>query len=295
LNITSKLHTFNKSLLIDVFSYSIWIFIYGLVYKFQWNAGQVVLGMTSNVVTVGIFGVGVLLGGYYGTFAGVFNNLLVPKAVQMMVENKNGLQITENMIKIGRISFFVLGFVLSGFILWGKPFVRLWVGDVYHSSWAIALLIMIAMTLPLIEGFGNSILEAKKKNRFKSLLSLTTMSIAVVTGFFLSKTLGIYGMILPLIIALFINSFIMTLYYRKVFGFKIGLFFRRTLLKPVIVYFTLAVIFIPLINYYAINHWADLFIQVLLYSIVYCFITYYIIMNKTEKELFRFKKISFTD
>ena len=294
LNITSKLHTFNKSLLIDVFSYSIWIFIYMLVYKFQWNAGQIVLGMTSNVVTVGIFGVGVLLGGYYSTFAGVFNNLLVPKAVQMMVENKNGLQITENMIKIGRISFFVLGFVLSGFILWGRSFVRLWVGDVYHTSWVVALLSMIAMTLPLIEGFGNSILEAKKKNRFKSLLSLTTMSVAVITGFFLSKTHGIYGMIFPLIIALVINSFIMNFYYRKIFGFKIGLFFKKTLLKPVIVYFTLAVAFIPLINYYTINHWTDLLIQVLLFAIFYCVITYYFIMDKTERELIKIKKSLFT-
>lgn len=85
----------------------------------------------------------------------------------MSVRNASGEELTSMMIKIGRLSFIILMYILVAFVFFGKQFVQLWVGAELgeqgsYETWLIALMIMVAYTLPLVQGFGNSILEAKQ-------------------------------------------------------------------------------------------------------------------------------------
>src|SRR5690606_27702983 len=57
LNIRVSLKFFNKDLIKNILSYSLWIFLFGIVYKFQWNAGQIVLGINTDTTIVAIYGV----------------------------------------------------------------------------------------------------------------------------------------------------------------------------------------------------------------------------------------------
>jgi O-antigen/teichoic acid export membrane protein len=285
LNVKISFNYFQKPMVKEIFSYSFWMFLFAITYQFQWNAGQVILGINMSTVTVAIFGVGVLLGGYYGTFAAGINGVLLPRATQMVTNNSNGKTLTEVMIKIGRINSYILFFILTGFFLIGKTFIFLWVGDEYDKSWIVAILIMIVMTLPLIQAFGNSILEAKKKNRFKSLTNLITIMTAVLIGFFLTKEYGIYGIIIPMSIAMALNNIIMNFYYRKIFDFQILYFVRATLLKPIIIYGSLCALSYFVLESFQISSWINLIVAILLYSIVFIATTYLLLMNTYEKSL----------
>ena len=189
------------------------------------------------------------------------------------------------MIKVGRLNLFILVLILSGFFLFGKEFVYLWVGETYAPSWLIALLIMIALTLPLTQAFGNAILEAKRKNRFKSMISVITVGLAVVIGFFLSKTHGMFGMIVPLFSALALNSILMNFYYKKIFDFKVCYFFKNTMLRLFPVYALLVFICYQLVNINIIYSWLHLLVCVFLYTITYVLATYFLLMNTYEKSL----------
>jgi O-antigen/teichoic acid export membrane protein len=285
LNIKISLKKYNFSLIKEIFNYSFWVFLFGIVAKFQWNAGQVVLGINTNTVTVAIFGVGIMLGGYYGTFASAINGLLIPKATKMVLDNSDGKILTDTMIKIGRINFYILAFILSGFYLFGQQFILLWIGKTYIKSWFVALLIMLVITLPLIQVFGNSILEAKKKNKFKSVVSLISVGIAVLVGFNLTFTYGMYGIIFPLVIAMGLNSLIMNFYYKRVFDFRIYYFFKFGILKSIIVYSIISGIAGCIIQYIQINSWLHLLFYILLYSIFFAVITFFILLNNYEKQL----------
>ncbi len=287
LKVKISLKVFDKSLVKSIFSYSLWVFLFGIVYRFQWNAGQIVLGVTTSTISVAVYGVGVLLGGYYGAFSGGINSVLIPRATQMVVKNRNGTELTNTMIKIGRLNSYILLLVLSGFILFGKAFIFLWVGEIYEQSWSIALLLMIVMTLPLIQAFGNSVLEAKKKNRFKSLLSLVTVGIGVLIGFFLSKQFDIYGIAVPLVTAMGLNSIIMNYYYKKIFGFRIIYFFIKTILSPLIILSILTILFYYLLKYVDINTWVSLLLGIIVYTIISASAIYFILLNEYEKSLFK--------
>ena len=182
LKISIRLHSFKWDYLKEIFSYSIWIFIFGLVYQFQWRTGQVILGSTTSTVTVAVFAVGVMLGIYFTTFGNVINRLLLPNAVKNIHENASNEVLTHQMIRVGRISLMMLLFILGGFILIGKDFILLWVGTTYKNAWLIALLIMLVYILPISQGYAHAILEAKKLLRFKTLSFLISTVIGLILG-----------------------------------------------------------------------------------------------------------------
>lgn len=290
LKVKFSFKSFNVASLKDIFSYSIWIFIFAITYRLQWYSGQTVLGITTDTITVAIFGIGIMLGGYYGAFAGAINTLLLPRATKMSVHNDDAYSYTREIIKVGRINVFILFLILGGFYVFGKPFIELWVGKNYLEAWWISILIMIAMTLPLLQTFGNSILEAKKKNRFKSLVNIITLPIATILGFFLSKHFGMMGMIYPLVAAMLINTVIINFYYKKIFGFNIYRFLNEVLFKQVLSILILIFIGNYLREKFNVHTWTELIIGISIFTFSYLMVNYMFILDEQTKGLFlRFK------
>lgn len=280
-----KFNKWDKRMVGSIFSYSIWIFLAAIVLRLQWNAGQLVLGISEDTVAVAIFGVGVMLGGYYGAFAGAINTLLLPKATSMSVKENQTIAYNTNIQKVGRLNGFILFLILAGFWVYGKDFIILWVGSTYIPSWEIALLIMLAMTLPLLQAFGNSILEAKKKNRFRSLIALVTVSTAVVASIFLVPIYHFRGVIYPLFLALILNSLLMSWYYYKVFGFDFINFLKRVVVKPVVIIVPMAFLFASIKSYWQIESWLNLSSQIVLFVLTYSVLIYFFVMNVKERKM----------
>lgn len=286
LKVRFKLHKFEKTLIKEIFGYSIWIFVFALVSQFQWKAGQMVLGVSVNTTVVAIFGVGVMLGTYYGAFSTAISSVFLPKATQMTVNNATGEQLTDMMIKIGRLSFMVLVYILVAFALYGKQFVFLWVGESFYDSWVIALIIMLAYTLPLVQGFGNSILEAKNKLSFKAIIYLVFMIIGTVLGGFFAKKHGAIGMISGSVIGWVIVQNIMNIYYYKIININIPRFFKELLNKNFLIILIVSALGYC-INYIPGNGWINFVIKSVTYSIVFAVLMYSYGMLNYEKDLFK--------
>ncbi len=272
-----------------IFSYSVWIFILALVYNFQWNAGQVILGINCNTKVVAVYAIGVMLGSYYGSFASAINGVLLPRASQMVTANKSAVELTQMMIKVGKFNNFLLLYILSGFFLFGREFIHLWVGDNFQDSWLIALLIMIVLTIPLTQSFGNSILEAKKKIAFRAIISLLAILIGVISGFFLSKTYGVSGMIIPVVFAYLVNSIFVNIYYVKVFEFKILIFFKEVYFSQILVIGLFSFLFFQIKSKFDFDNWAMIVFGITIYTILYFPLFYFLLFNKSEKALINCK------
>jgi hypothetical protein len=144
--------------------------------------------------------------------------------------------------------------------------------------------------MPLLQSFGNCILEAKLKNRFKSILSISLVLIASIISFFITKRYAVYGAILPLAFTMVLNNIIINFYYRKIFGFKILLFIKQTFLKSVPVYLLLLFLYHFIIKSLNINSWIMLVVGILIYFCGYLLTSYLFLMNEYEKTIF-LKKI----
>lgn len=229
LKVKIKLHSFNRTFLKEIFSYSIWIFVFAMVYQFQWRTGQVILGATTSTVVVAIYSVGVTLGLYFLTLGNVINGLILPKAVKSIYENSSIKMLTAEMIRISRITMIVLFYILGGFLILGQEFVLLWVGETYRESWFVALLIMIAFVMPISQGYAHAILEAKKMMRFKSLSSLILTIIGISIGGYLSTIYGLNGIIYGIFGALIILQTLVLFYYHIKIGLDMKQYFTKAL------------------------------------------------------------------
>ena len=291
LHVKIILHSYSIKFIKKIFSYSMWIFIFALVSVFQWKAGHWVLGRIATPVVLSIYGIGIVLGTYYGSFSTAISSVFLPRATKMTVGNATGEELTDMMIKIGRLSFIVLMYILIAFTLFGNQFVYLWVGkelgvDGSHEIWQIALLIMLAYTLPLVQGFGNSILEAKNKLAFKAILYISFLMLGVILGAFLAKRYGALGMISGTVIGWLIVQNTMNFYYHKVINLNIFRFFKELLSRTFLVLILILVLayFISLIPG---SGWFNFILKSTIYSIIYGILMFSFGIIDFEKELIK--------
>lgn len=286
LGVRFKLHQFQIPLIKEIFAYSIWIFVFALVGQFQWRAGQVILGNTSGTTAIAIYGVGIMLGTYYGAFSTAISGVFLPRATKMTVLEASGAELTEMMVRIGRYSLIVLLMILGGFLLYGRQFVHLWVGDTYADSWLIALIIMVSYTLPLIQSFANSILEARKMFAFKALTYIALIVIGTAVGAWMIQFWGVIGLIVGSTAGWILSQIIMNFYYQKVVGLNIPAFFAGTqqgLLPSFFVILALGYI----IDFIPGSGWLNLMIKIGLFGVSFCGIVFRFGMNQAEKETVR--------
>ncbi|MFD2562459.1 oligosaccharide flippase family protein [Aquimarina rubra] len=298
LKVRFKLHKLSKSFILQIFQYSSWIFLFAIVNMLQWKSGSWVLGAISIPKVLGIYGLGITLGTYYGAFSTAISSVFLPRATQMSVNNASGEELTDMMIKLGRLSFIILMYIFGAFMLYGEQFINLWVGGGESSSdgkygveecreiYVIALIIMVGYTLPLLQAFGNSILEAKNKLSFKAILYLVFMILGVIAGGFLAREYSAVGMIIGLVGGWMIVQNVMNFYYHNNIGLNIIRFFKELFHKALIV--VLLVIAVGyFINYIPGEGWISFIAKGISYTIVFIFMMYFIGMLEYERELFR--------
>ena len=281
LKVRFKLYSFETPLVKEIFSYSVWIFIFAMVGQFQWRAGQIILGVISGTTAVAIYGVGIMLGTYYGAFSTAISGVFLPRATKMTVLEASNEELTTMMIRIGRFSLITLLMILGGFLLYGQQFVHLWVGDTYRDSWLIALIIMFSYTLPLVQSFANSMLEARSKFSFKALTYISLIVLGTVAGTYLVRYWGVIGLIVGSTSGWLLSQVIMNFYYQKVMHINILRFFKELssrLLPTFIVILALgyAVDFIPGHN------WLNLIIKISLFAGIFLVLMFKFGMNTSE-------------
>ena len=286
LNVKFKLDKDYKTKIREIFSYSMWIFIIAIVQTFQWNAGQLILGMNLNTTIVAIYAVGLMLGSYLGAFAGVVNTLLLPKAAADLANNNNGEALTNTMIRVGRINVFISLVIITGFILLGKEFILLWVGPTYLQSWTIALVIMLATLVGLSQSYGMSVLEIKNKIKYRSISTLITMSIAVLLGFYLSIKHGLYGVLIPISIAMLVNTSINNCLFVHYFQFQALKFYQKTFALQLV--FTVIFVSIGLFikTFFIINSWSSFIVAGSVFTLIYILLYYLVLFTIDEKDFF---------
>ena len=270
LRVRIKLHQFELTFVREIFGYSIWIFIFGLVYQFQWRTGQVILGTHLSTVTVAIYGIGVMLGIYFTTFGNIINQLILPRAVKSVYYNSSSEKITNECIQVGRVSLVVMLYAYGAFFILGESFIINWIGETYKNSYWIALLIMTTYILHLSQGYLHAILDAKKILKFKTLSFLIASVLGTIIGGLLSYRYGELGMITGVSFALCILYWIvMNIYYYNILKIDI----KKVLFK-FSTYFIIAIVviiisIIIMMNISISEDWGGLIVKGVIYSTIF--------------------------
>lgn len=258
-----------------------------------WKTDQVILGKLFSTAVVAVYSVGAQIYMMYMQFGTQIASVFYPK-VSILYQEENGNQkISDLFVRVGRVTFMIIMLILSGFIVFGKEFLSIWVGEGYTEAYYVAIVVMIPFSIDLAQNLALAILQVKKQYGFRAKIYLLSALINVVTTVILASYFGIIGAAISTGLSMFITSgLIMNWYYLKKVKLDIIKFWKESF--EVIVASTAIMILALLIKQYMSWNSAGLLqlgMGILLFASTYVCMMYKFIMTPEErKQIFAFAK-----
>lgn len=228
LKIKIRFAGFEYPLLREISGYSFFIFLNVIVDKIYWSTGQVILGVVSGTMLVAVYAIAMQLINMYMMFSNAVRGVLLPRITMMVANNASNDDLSRILIKIGRIQYAVMAYILCGFILFGHAFINLWAGPGYTTAYQLVLFIMIPLTVPMIQNVGVVILQAQNRNAFRSIVYVVIALAAVAASIPMARKFGAAGCAWVTCALLIIFPVtIMNVYYHHTIGLNIRLFWKN--------------------------------------------------------------------
>lgn len=221
----------NKSLLKQIFNFSIWVTINTLTQRLIFNITPSILGIVSNSSEIAIFGIVTTIEGYVYILTSAINGMFLSKISQInLSENSNEL-LTTLMVKVGRFQFGLNALILGGFIVVGDHFIRLWMGSDYSKAYIGILLVLIPGLFFNSLQIANTTIIVRGKVKMQAIVGLIVGIINVTVSFYISKSYGAVGACFSIFVAYTIRTILYILIDDRVLGFNMRRFFNDCYLK----------------------------------------------------------------
>ena len=255
--------------------------------EIYWRIDNVILGVMTNTSMVAIYALGAQISQYYVQFSWSISQIVTPKIVMIVEKGANSKELTDELIKTGRIQLMVVSMVFLLFLFWGKAFIRLWVGPGFDQSFMIAIIVMIPTTILLIQNVAIRILEAKRKHYFRSVTMLLMSIVNVFLTILLVTYMGIIGAATATAVGLLLgNILLLNIYYQKVIGLDMVRFFWEVGkgIVPAMGIAVFAGLVIKVVPWFRLS-WGSLMFQGSFLGIIYAASLWYLGVNKQEKRM----------
>lgn len=277
----------NLKLLKEIAIFSLFIAINQIIDQINWQTDKIILGKITTSTVVAIYAVASTINSMYLNFSTAISNVYVPRVNRIVASSTNEEEtndkLTDLMIKVGRLQFFVMMLILTGFIFFGKYFIYRWAGENYGDAYYITLLLICPVTIPLIQNLGIEIQRAKNKHQFRSIIYLIVAILNVGISIWFCTLWGVIGTALGTTLSLIIgNIIIMNIYYQKALGINIIKFWKK-ILKSIPAFIIPVICGICLMIFYSFNSLIDFGLIMIVYTIIYFINVLLFGLNKEEK------------
>lgn len=286
LKIKVRFKNLDFSILREVMGYSFFVFLGMIVDKVYWSTDQFILGAVQGTTVVAIYAVGSTFNTYYMNFSTAISGVFLPKVTKMVTQKASDKELSDLFIKVGRIQFIIMSFILGGFLLVGENFINIWAGQGYNDSYVIALVVMIPLTIPLIQNMGITILQAKNMQKFRSNVYIVIAIINVLLSIPLGKVFGGIGCALATSFAMILGNIILiNIYYYKKINIDIPSFWCN--ISKMSIPVTISVVISLMIKHtIEINGVIAIILIGSVFTVLFIPLMWLMGMNNYEKELF---------
>lgn len=274
-------------LLKEILKYSAFVFLASIVDTLYWTTDKLIIGWAKGTKDTAVYNIGATFNTYVTALSSAISGLLVPRLTQMVVKDSPKEEFTNLFIKVGRLQFVIVSFIVSAFIAFGRQFIALWAGPEYSLSYYVALLTMIPVTIPLIQNTGINILYALNRHKFRSVVYACVALLNVVLTFWWVEDYGIIGAAMATCLAYIIgNILIINWYYHKRIGIDIPLFWKNILkMSPVMLVMGTVAWFA--LEYLSLDNWFTFFVAAVVYTVIYFALAYRFMMNQYERDIIK--------
>ena len=274
-------------LLKDILKFSFWIFVANVVSQLFNATDTAMIGAIPKLATEGVavYNIGATFNSIMISLTTGISSVMAPKVNGMVLSGKSGKELTDLSIKVGRLQCYIMMLVITGFIVFGKPFIYYYAGKGFEESYWIAILMMIPNMIPLAQSVCLSVVVAQNKHKFRSIVYLIIAIINVIGTWFLMKIMGVVGAALMTGIALILGQgFAMNWFYKVKSGIEVERFWievGKTFIIPIM----MCILFIVISNYIDFYNLKLFFTGVMIYTCVYILLLWKFVLNNYEKNL----------
>lgn len=256
-------------LLKEMWVFTFFIFLNQIIDQVNWQVDKFLLGRMIGTSAVAVYGIGAQINGLYIATSTAVSNVFVPQINRIVATTDDNGQLTALMTRIGRIQFVILMPVVTGFVFFGRPFIRMWAGAEYDSAYIVALLLILPVTVPLIQNIGIEIQRAKNMHRARSFVytALAVLNICLSIPFI--RIWGCEGAALGTAVSMLLgNGLFMNWYYHNRIGLDMIAFWKSIfeLIPAVVLICAVGVCMNMLIE---VTGWVSLLACILAYTLVY--------------------------
>lgn len=268
-------------------SYSGWVILFIISQRFRIMLIPTILGVMCDSTEISIFALGMSFEGVSVNITTALNGLFFPKVTRMSVagdlDRVNGL-----MTKVGRVQLYVVSLIFFGFILFGRDFLHLWVGDDFQSSYIVIILLIFPLLITSTQSVAYDYINAENQVRYSSSFSIISATIALICSLLLASKYGAIGCAFAFCAGMLLYHLLLNIFLKNNMKLDVGQFFKECHLKilPAIIFFCISVYMI--IRHFSIESWFSLMLILSVFIGLYSILSYKFLFNQSEKDLIHY-------
>lgn len=277
------------SLIKETVSYSSFVLLQMIATQINSMTDTVLLGIMAkgSSAIIAVYGAGAQIVQYFKTVGGHFSGVLMAGVVRLVESGANAKALQNEMVRIGRIVFMMLGMVFSVFVVFGEHFMVLWAGEDYRQGYIVAVAIMAPTMFTLVQSIGNQILWAMNKHRMQAVIQVISAVLNIILTAFLIKWSPLAGAVIGSVIALTVGDVLcMNLMFKREIKISLTGYYAGLLkgILPSLLISAGAALLFNMIGLESLG-WLGLIINCAFMVIIYgvCMLAFG--MNKSEKNM----------
>lgn len=179
----------------EVLIFSFWIFLSNIGAQLCNATDIAMIGAIPALATTGVavYNIGATFNAIVTSLATGVSSILTPRANLMVFQGATTAELSDMIIKIGRLQAYIVALIIFGFITFGQPFIKFYVGSGYEDSYLIAIFMMIPGGIPLIQSMCLSIIIAENRHKFRSIVLLGINILNVIGTWVFLHIWGVVG------------------------------------------------------------------------------------------------------
>lgn len=276
-----------KAFLLELFSFSIFMFLSSIADLLFWSTDNVLIGAMIGSTAVAVYNVGGVFTNLMRNLTSAINDVFVPKVTMMVALDKSNTELSELMIRVGRLQYLMVSLLASGFIVFGQVFIHYWSGDVYADAYWVSLVTFLPSAIPILQNIAFGVIVAQHKHKFRCYIYFGIAILNAISTFFIIPYFGYIGAAICSGVSYIIgHGIILNIYYKSVIKLDIFGFWMNILKMSFIP------VIITVIGYWVVNILIPWNIILMLvegigFVLVFILLTWFFTMNEYEKDIFK--------
>lgn len=288
LRIRFRFAHFDMSLFKEMAGFSFFVFLQSVMDMLNWHVDNFLLARFWGSVEIAVYSVGAQFNQVFMMLGSAITNLYVPYANRLVAEKHSDVELSDLLIRLGRIQFMIVSFIFSALVFFGKPFiVNIFAGKGYENAYYVALLLIAPLILPMSMEIWYHIARAEAKHKTSTTVFMLVALLNTLISIPLCRRYAEVGAALGTCIGMFVANNVFQIWYAQHVLHLDMKRWAKNLLRicPALI--------LPCIVGLGIMKWAQIksLWIFLLWAAVYTLITaesfWLFAMNDTEKNLLR--------